>query len=102
MNLQITVTISEFLQAAENLSYFIIKDQNLNRNVEINENAFAKGAAKLTAEIIKHHLENKIDNILSNPEDYLDSDEMSEVEKFISMPYSEYLKMMDRDIPYPA
>jgi hypothetical protein len=102
MNLQITIITEEFLQAASNLSYFIIKEQNLNRNVEIKEKAFAKGAAKLTAEIIKHHLENKIDNILSNPEDYLNSDEMSEVEKFISMPYTDYLKMMDRDIPYPA
>jgi hypothetical protein len=94
MNLQITVTISEFLQAAENLSYFIISDQNLNENVEVDEESIAK--------IIESYLGNKIESILSNPEEHLSKDEMSEVEKFISMPYSEYQKMMDRDIPYSA
>lgn len=94
MNLQITVTVEEFLQAASNLSYFIINDQNLNENVEVDEKAIA--------EIIKSHLERKVESILNDPEQYLNSDEMSEVEKHISMPYLDYLKMMDRDLPYPA
>ena len=53
------------------------------------------------AVIIKQHLENKIEDIISNPEQYLTSKEMEEVEKCFSMPYSAYIKMMERDIPYP-
>ena len=93
MELVIKVTAEEIDQAVENMVYFIINNQNLNPNVEVDEKAIA--------EIIKHHLENRIEEILSDPEQYLNKDEMSEVEKYISMPYSAYLKMMERDIPYP-
>ena len=91
---QVTVEADEMQQSVENLTYYIINDQNLNENVEIDDNAIAK--------IIENHLENKIEDILSNPEEHLSKDEMSEVEKFISIPYADYLKQMNRDIPYPA
>lgn len=91
---QVTVQADEIQQSVENLTYYIINDQNLNENVEIDDNAIAK--------IIENHLRNKIEEILSDPEEHLSKSEMSEVERFISMPYADYLKMMNRDIPYPA
>lgn len=91
---QVIVEADEMQQSVENLTYYIINDQNLNKNVEIDNDAIA--------DIIKNHLQNKIEDILSNPEEHLSRSEMSEVERFISMPYADYLKMMNRDIPYPA
>jgi hypothetical protein len=93
MELVIKVTIEELDQAVENLVYFIINNQNLNEDVEIDEQAIAL--------VVKQHLESKIEEILSDPEKYLNNDEMSEVEKHISMPYSAYRKMTERDISYP-
>lgn len=91
---QIVVEEDEIQQSVENLTYFIINDQNLNENVEVDNNAIA--------DIIKNHLQNKIKEILSDPEEHLSKREMSEVEKFISLPYTDYLKQMNQDIPYSA
>lgn len=93
MELVIKVTTEELDQAVENLVYFIINSQNLNEDVEIDERAIAL--------VIKQHLESRIEEILSDPENHLNKDEMSEIEKYFSMPYSAYLKMMERDISYP-
>lgn len=38
---QVTVQADEIQQSVENLAYYIINDQNLNENVEIDENAIA-------------------------------------------------------------
>ncbi len=57
--------------------------------------------ASLIAQIIKKHLEGVIEDILSDPENYLKPDEWSEVNKCFMMSYSAYRKMMEQDIPYP-
>ncbi len=93
MELTIKITEEDLMQAAENVVYFINYNQNLHPDSEIDEKAIAV--------IIKQHLENKIEDIISKPEQYLTSKEMEEVEKCFSMPYSAYIKMMERDIPYP-
>ncbi len=89
MELSIEVTKEELLQAAENLIY----TQSLDKDTEVDEEAIAK--------IIKKHLEGVIEDILSDPENYLKPDEWSEVNKCFMMSYSAYRKMMEQDIPYP-
>ena len=89
MNLTITVTKDELLQAVENLIY----DQ-------LGEDTFSDDEA--IANIIKQHIESKIEDIISNPEDHLNSDELSRVNKFVYLSNNAYIKMMDRDIPYPV
>jgi hypothetical protein len=89
MKLEITVTKEELLQAAENLIY----DQ-------LDEDTFSDDEAIAT--IIKEHIESKIEDIISNPENHLNSDELSRVNKNVFLSDKAYKKMMDRDIPYPV
>ena len=89
MKLEITVTKEELLQAVENLIY----DQ-------LDEDTFSDDEAIAT--IIKEHIESKIEDIISNPENHLNSDELSRVNKNVFLSDKAYRKMMDRDIPYPA
>ena len=88
MKLEITITKEELLQAAENLVY----TQSLDKDTEVDEEAIAG--------IIKEHLEKVIEDILSDPENYLKPKEWTEVNKCFTMPYSAYQKMMEQDIPY--
>lgn len=89
MKLEITVTKEELLQAVENLIY----DQ-------LDEDTFSDDEAIAT--IIKEHIESKIEDIISNPENHLNSDELSRVNKNVFLSDKAYRKMMDRDIPYPV
>lgn len=89
MKLEITITPEELLQAASNLVF----EQNLDKDTEADEEAIAL--------IIKEHLEKAIEDILSDPENYLKPDEWSQVNKCFVMSPDAYKKMMDRDIPYP-
>lgn len=89
MKLTITVTEEELLQAAENLVY-----EKLNKDTFCDEKAIAN--------IIKEHLELKIEEVISNPEDHLNPDELSKVNQQIYLSDHAYKKMMNRDIPYPA
>ena len=59
MKLEIIITKEELLQAAENLVY----TQSLDKDTEADEEAIAV--------VIKEHLEEAIEDILSNPENYL-------------------------------
>lgn len=93
MKLTIEVTEEELMQAAENLVY----TQSLDKDTEADYEAIAV----IIKEHLKKALEKAIENILSDPENYLKSDEWSEVNKCFIMSYSAYQKMMDRDIPYP-
>ena len=88
MKLTIEVTEEELMQAAENLVY----TQSLDKDTEADYEAVAR--------IIKEHLEKAIENILSDPENYLKPDEWSQVNKCFVMSYSAYRKMMEQDIPY--
>jgi hypothetical protein len=88
MKLTINVTKEELLQAAENL----INDQ-------LDEDTFADLNA--IAKIIKNHLESMIENIIGNPEDYLNHEEINQANKYVYLTDHAYRKMMDRDIPYP-
>ena len=89
MKLEITVTPKDLYQAVENLIY----DQ-------LDEDTFSDDEAIAT--IIKQHIESKIEDIISNPEDYLSPDELSRVNQNVFLSDKAYRKMMDRDIPYPA
>lgn len=89
MNLTITVTKDELLQAAENLIYEQLDEDTLYDNDAI-------------ASIIKNHIELKIEDIISNPENHLNSEELSRVNKFVYLTDKAYKKVMNRDIPYPA
>lgn len=90
MKLEIIITKEELLQAAENLVY----TQSLDKDTEANEEAIAL--------VIKEHLEKAIEDILSDPENYLKPDEWSQVNKCFIMSPDAYKRMMDRDIPYPV
>ena len=89
MKLAITVTKDELIQAVENLIYD-----------RLDEDTFSDDEA--IAEIIKQHIESIIEDIISNPEQHLNSDELSRVNKYVYLSDKAYQKMMDRDIPYPA
>ena len=89
MKIEIIVTTEELYQAVENLIY----DQ-------LDEDTFSDDEAIAT--IIKQHIESKIEDIISNPEDYLSSDELSRVNQNVFLSDKAYRKMMERDIPYPA
>ncbi|MGL6344735.1 MAG: hypothetical protein ACRC80_36990 [Waterburya sp.] len=89
MELTITVTKEELLQAAENLIYN-----------ELDEDTFSNDEAIAT--IIKEHIEFLIEDIISNPENHLNADELSRVNQNVFLSDKAYKKMMDRDIPYPA
>lgn len=89
MKLSIEVTKEDLMQAAENLIY----TQSLDRDTEADEEAIAL--------VIKEHLEKAIEEILSNPEKYLTPNEWQQINKCFVMNYSAYIKMMNRDIPYP-
>jgi hypothetical protein len=88
MKLIIKVTKEELIQAAENLIY----DQ-------LDEDNFADLEA--IAKIIKNHLESMIENIICNPEEYLNPEEKNQANKYVYLTDYAYRKMMDRDIPYP-
>ncbi|MGL5075508.1 MAG: hypothetical protein ACRDBG_06650 [Waterburya sp.] len=88
MKLIINITKEELLQAAENF----INDQ-------LDEDTFADLNA--IANIIKNHLEVTIENIICNPEDYLNPEEKEQANKYVYLTDHAYRKMMDRDIPYP-
>jgi hypothetical protein len=88
MKLKIIVTKDELIQAAENLIY----DQ-------LDEDNFADLDA--IANIIKNHLEVTIENIICNPEEYLKPEEKNQANKYVYLTDYAYRKMMDRDIPYP-
>jgi hypothetical protein len=88
MKLKIIVTKDELIQAAENLIY----DQ-------LDEDNFANLDA--IANIIKNHLEVTIENIICNPEEYLNPEEKNQANKYVYLTDYAYRKMMDRDIPYP-
>ncbi|MDJ0589865.1 MAG: hypothetical protein QNJ72_07695 [Pleurocapsa sp. MO_226.B13] len=89
MKLEITVTKEDLYQAVENLIY----DQ-------LDEDTFSNDEA--IAIIIKQHIESQIEDIISNPENHLNSDELSRVNQNVYLSDNAYKKMMDRDIPYPA
>ena len=89
MNFTITVTKEELLQAVENLIYD-----------KLDEDTFSDDEAIAT--IIKQHLESKIEDVISNPENHLNRDELLKVDKHIYLSNHAYKKMMDRDIPYLA
>jgi hypothetical protein len=89
MELSIEVTREDLMQAAENLVY----TQSLNEDIEANEEAIAS--------VIKNHLEKAIEEILTNPKKHLTLDEWKQVNDCCLMSYSAYIKMMNRDIPYP-
>jgi len=89
MKLTITVTQEELLQAVENLIYDKLDEDTISDDQAI-------------ATIIKQHIESKIEDIISNPESHLSSDELSRVNKCVYLSDKAYKKMMDRDIPYPA
>lgn len=89
MELTITVTKEELLQAVENLIYN-----------ELDEDTFSNDEAIAT--IIKEHIEFLIEDIISNPENHLNTDELSRVNQHIYLSERAYKKMMDQDIPYPA
>ena len=89
MELSITVTKEELIQAAQNLVY----TQSLNEDTEADEKAIAL--------IIKQHLESAIEDILSDTEKYLKPDEWSQVNQHFVMSPKAYQKLMNRDIPYP-
>ena len=89
MNLTITVTKDELLQAVENLIYDQLDEDTLSDDEAI-------------ANIIKEHIESKIEDIISNPENHLSSDELSRVNKFVYLSDKAYKKMMDRDLPYSS
>lgn len=88
MNLSINVSQEDILQAVENL----IHDK-------IDEDTFANEQA--IASIIKNHLQVTIENIICNPEEYLNPEEKNQVDKCFYLTDYAYRKMMDRDIPYP-
>lgn len=89
MKPEIIVTKEDLYQAVENLIY----DQ-------LDEDTFSDDEAIAT--IIKQHIESKIEDMISSPEDYLSSDELSRVNQNVFLSDKAYKKMMDRDIPYPA
>jgi len=96
MKLTINVTKEELLQAAENL----INDQ-LDEDTFADLNAIGYASAERIAKIIKNHLESMIENIIGNPEDYLNPEEINQANKYVYLTDHAYRKMMDRDIPYP-
>lgn len=89
MNFIITVTKAEVLQAVENLVYEKLDEDTLSDDEAI-------------AIIIKEHLELLIENVISEPEKHLSTDELSKVDRHIYLSEHAYKKMMDRDIPRPA
>lgn len=97
MKLTINVTKEELLQAAENLVY----TQSLDKDTEAETEACREADLCEIAVVIKEHLEKAIEDILSNPENYLKAEEWEQVNKCFVMNYSAYKRMMDRDIPYP-
>ncbi len=78
------ITQEELESATENLIYERISGTG----IEADEKAIAQ--------LLKTYLRNTIENILNNPEQYLDSDEL---EKCFSMSYQSYLKLMEQSIP---
>ena len=88
MKLEIIVTKEELLQAVENLIYDQLDEDTISDDEAI-------------ANIIKQHIELKIEDIISNPENHLNSDELSRVNQNVYLSDRAYRKMMDRDIPYP-
>ena len=78
-----------YFKSRENLVY----TQSLDKDTEAETEAIAV--------VIKEHLEKAIEDILSNPENYLKAEEWSRVNKCFVMNYSAYKRMMDRDIPCP-
>ena len=96
MKLEIIVTKEELLQAAENLIYDQLDEDTFSDDEAMPSASFA------IATIIKEHIESKIEDIISNPENYLNSDELSRVNQNVFLSDKAYKKMMDRDIPYPA
>ena len=79
----LAITQEELEEATENLIY-----DYANSDTEADEKAIAQ--------LLKTHLRNTSENILNNPEQYLDSDEL---EKCFSMSYQSHLKLMEQSIP---
>jgi CO dehydrogenase/acetyl-CoA synthase gamma subunit (corrinoid Fe-S protein) len=88
MKLIINVTKEELIQAAENLIY----DQ-------LDEDNFADLEA--IANIIKNRLEIIIEDVIIEPKKHLKPEELDQVDKHVYLTDYAYRKMIDRDIPYP-
>lgn len=82
--MNIEITQEEIIEATQNLIY----DRALNDATEADEKAIAQ--------LIKNCLESAIEDIMNNPEQYLDSDKL---EQCFPMSHSNYQKLMERSIP---
>ena len=82
--MNIEITQSEIIEATQNLIY----DHALGDDTEADEKAIAQ--------LIKNRIQAVIEDILNDPEQYLDSDEL---EQCFPMSHLNYRKLMERSIP---
>ena len=82
--MNIEITQEEINESVQNLIY----DHSTDEGTEADEKAIAQ--------LIKNRLESAIEDIMNNPEQYLDSDKL---EQCFPMSHLNYRKLMERSIP---